>query len=211
MLRITVTVSAPDPASIGRAAAVLREGGIAAIPTDTLYGLAVNPFDRAAVAKLFTIKNRAIEKAVPLVASDIDQLRSRIGALPAIAERLASHFWPGPLTLVVAAPAALAPDVTGGRGTVGIRIPAHEVTQALCAAAGTPLTATSANISGRPATDDPDVVAAELGARIDLLVDAGRTAGGAPSTIVDVTAGEPRLIRAGAIEWHAVLAATTTG
>jgi L-threonylcarbamoyladenylate synthase len=211
MLRIHVTVSAPDPASIGRAAAVLREGGIAAIPTDTLYGLAVDPFDPAAVAKLFTIKNRAIEKAVPLVASDLDQVRSRIGALPTIAERLANHFWPGPLTLVVLAPAALAPDVTGGQGTVGIRIPAHEVTRALCAAAGTPLSATSANISGRPATDDPDVVAAELGARIDVLVDAGRTAGGAPSTIVDVTGGEPRLIRAGAIEWHAVLAATTTG
>ena len=211
MLRINVTVSAPDPGSIERAAAVLREGGIAAIPTDTLYGLAVDPFDPAAVSKLFTIKNRAIEKAVPLVASDLEQVRSRIGALPTVGERLAKQFWPGPLTLVLAAPAALAPEVTGGRATVGIRIPDHEVTRALCAAARTPLTATSANISGRPATADPDVVASELGARIDLLLDAGRTAGGAPSTIVDVTGSEPRLIRAGAIEWHAVLAATTNG
>ena len=85
MLRINVTVSAPDPGLIGRAGALLREGGIAAIPTDTLYGLAVNPFDPAAVAKLFTIKNRAIEKAVPLVASDLNQVRSWIGTLPTIA------------------------------------------------------------------------------------------------------------------------------
>ncbi len=101
--------------------------------------------------------------------------------------------------------------MTGGKGTVGVRVPAHEVTRALCEAAGAPLTATSANISGRPATADPAVVAAELGTRIDLLVDAGTTAGGLPSTIVDVTGNEVRLIRAGAIAWHAVLAATTAG
>ena len=209
MLRINVSASAPDPESIGRAASVLRAGGIAAIPTDTLYGLAANPFDAAAVARLFTIKNRELEKAIPLVACDLRQVRLRIGWLPEVAERLARRFWPGPLTLVVSAPVGIAPDVTGGTGTVGVRVPAHEVTRALCAAAGAPLTATSANISGRPATADPETVASELGTRIDLLVDAGPTPGGPPSTIVDVTGQEPRLIRAGAIEWHDVLAAAT--
>ena len=209
MLRITVSASTPDPGSIERAAAVLRAGGIAAVPTDTLYGLAADPFNPAAVARLFTIKARDAGKAIPLVAAGIEQVRARFGPLPPLAERLATRLWPGPLTLVLHAPPSIANEVTGGSGTVGIRVPAHDVTRALCDATGAPLTATSANISGRPATADPDVVASELGARIDLLVDAGMTAGGSPSTIVDVTGSEVRLIREGAIAWHAVLAATT--
>jgi len=209
MLRIIVSAAAPDPASIGRAAAVLRAGGIAAVPTDTLYGLAADPFNPAAVSRLFTIKDREAGKAIPLVAAGIEQVLARFGLLPPLAERLAGQFWPGPLTLVLRAPPSIANEVTGGGGTVGVRVPAHDVTRALCQAAGAPLTATSANISGRPATADPAVVASELGARIDLLVDAGITPGGPPSTIVDVTGNELRLIREGAIAWHAVLAATT--
>ena len=209
MLRITVSASAPDRAAIVRAATVLRAGGVAALPTDTLYGLAADPFNAAAVSRLFTVKDREAGKAIPLVAAGIDQVRACFGPLPPVAELLASRFWPGPLTLVVHAPASLADGVTAADGTVGVRVPAHDVTRALCEAAGAPLTATSANISGRPATADPDVVESELGARIDLLVDSGTTPGGPPSTIVDVTGPELRLIRAGAIEWHAVLAAAT--
>jgi L-threonylcarbamoyladenylate synthase len=209
MIRVVVNAAAPDPVSIGRAASTLRSGGIGAIPTDTLYGLAANPFDRAAVGRLFTIKNRDLERALPLVAADLGQVRSCVGGLTMLAERLAERFWPGPLTLVVPAPGLMAAEVTGGSGTVGIRVPAHDTTRALCAATGVPLTATSANISGTPPTNDPDIVAAELGAYLDLLVDAGRTPGGPPSTIVDVTGTEPRLIRAGAIAWDAVLSAVT--
>lgn len=207
MLRITVTAAAPDRESIGRAASVVRAGGVAAIPTDTLYGLAANPFDVAAINKLFTIKRRDLEKAIPLVAADLAQVESAIGVLPPLGARLARAFWPGPLTLVVRAPETLAVEVTGGTGTVGVRVPACEVTRALCAAAHMPLTATSANISGEPATNLPEAVAAALGARLDVLVDSGPTAGGPPSTIVDVTGPEPRLIRAGVIAWDDVLAA----
>ncbi len=209
MLRIIVTAAAPDLESIGRAASVVRAGGVAAIPTDTLYGLAANPFDVAAINKLFTIKRRELEKAIPLVAADVAQVEAAIGRLPPLGVRLARAFWPGPLTLVMRAPEALAVEVTGGTGTVGVRVPACEVTRALCAAAHVPLTATSANISGEPPTNLPDQVAASLGARLDVLVDSGPTAGGPPSTIVDVTGHEPRLIRAGAITWDAVLAAAT--
>lgn len=209
MLRITVTAVSPDRESIGRAASVVRAGGIAAIPTDTLYGLAANPFDVVAIDKLFTIKRRELEKAIPLVAADVAQVEAAIGVLPPLGRRLARAFWPGPLTLVVRAPEALAVEVTGGTGTVGVRVPACEVTRALCAAARSPLTATSANVSGQPATNLPDDVAVSLGARLDVLVDSGPTAGGPPSTIVDVTRHEPRLIRAGAIPWDAVLAAAT--
>ena len=112
------------------------------------------------------------------------------------------------LTLVIAALPTLAPEVSGGMGTVGVRVPDHAVTRALAAAVGGPLTATSANISGEPATSQPDDVAARLGARLDVLVDSGPTPGGPPSTIVDATGDEPRLIRAGAIAWDAVLAAS---
>ena len=177
-----------------------------ALPTDTLYGLAVDPFNAIAVERVFAIKGRAAGRALPLVAADEGQVREWIGPLSPRGERMARRFWPGPLTLVVRAPDTLAAGVSDANGTVGIRVPAHTVTQALCAEAGRPLTATSANLSGQAPTDDPDVVADTLGTQIDLLVDAGPTPGGAASTIVDVTGPELRLIRAGAIAWEDVQA-----
>jgi L-threonylcarbamoyladenylate synthase len=210
MRRIVVTAAAPDRHAIDDAAAVLRAGGIAAIPTDTLYGLAADPFNAAAVARIFTIKIRQMERALPLIAGSIEQVERAMGAMTPLARQLAGSFWPGPLTLVLTAPDTLPPEVTGGGGTVGVRVPAHAVARALCDAVGGPLTATSANISGTPATSEADVVAAQIGARLDLLVDAGTTAGGPASTIVDVTGTELRLIRAGAIAWDAVLAASTS-
>jgi L-threonylcarbamoyladenylate synthase len=205
MVRILVHPEQPEAAAIERAAAVLRSGGVAVIPTDTLYGLAANPFDAAAVDRVFAIKGRLAERALPLVAASADQVREWIGALPPMGERLAARFWPGPLTLVVAAPRSIAPAVTGGGPTVGVRVPDSAVARALCAASGVPLTATSANRSGALPTREPDVAAEALGADVDVLIDAGATPGGAPSTIVDVTGAEPQLIRAGAIAWDDVL------
>jgi L-threonylcarbamoyladenylate synthase len=209
MHRIVVAATAPDRRAIQDVAAVLRAGGIAAIPTDTLYGLAADPFNPAAVERIFTIKSRELERAIPLIAASLEQAQHALGGMTPLASRLAVAFWPGPLTLVLTAPDRLPMEVTGGGTTVGIRVPAHEVARALCDAVGGPLTATSANVSGQPATSDPAVVVDELGSRLDVLVDAGTTPGGPPSTIVDVTGREPRLIRAGAISWDAVLAAST--
>lgn len=206
MRRLIVDAASPSPQAIDEAASVIAAGGVVAMPTDTLYGLAADPFSADAVSRVFAVKGRDLAQALPLMASDADQVADRFGALGPIASRLAAAFWPGPLTLLVAAPAALAPAVSGGTGRVGVRVPAHEVARALCRRAGRPLTATSANRSGDPASDDPDVVARALGDRVDLLVDAGRTPGGAPSTIVDVTGPAPRLVRAGAIDWKEVLA-----
>ncbi|MGE0449427.1 MAG: L-threonylcarbamoyladenylate synthase [Vicinamibacterales bacterium] len=207
MVRLVVDAREPDRETIARAAAIVRAGGVAAVPTDTLYGLAVDPFDASAVGRLFTIKSRSQERALPLVAADAGQVRAVLGVLSPLGERLASSFWPGPLTLVMRAPEGLAVEVTGGGTTVGVRVPADAVVRALCAAVGTPLTATSANVSGQPPTANPDDVAAALGGSIDVLVDSGRTRGGPPSTIVDVTGPVPHLIRAGAVEWEHVLAA----
>lgn len=206
MLRLVVDPVQPDLAVIKRAARIIREGGVAAIPTDTLYGLAVDPFNQRAVARVFAIKGRSTERALPLVAANTAQIETWLGALSPQAQRLAERFWPGPLTLVVPAPSTLASDVVGGGDTVGIRVPAHEVARALAAACGRPVTATSANASGQPATDDPDRVARDLGGQLDMLLDGGRTPGGLASTIVEATGDHPRLIRAGAIAWDEIMA-----
>lgn len=206
MRRVLVDPLAPQSDAIQEAATWICGGGVVAIPTDTLYGLAVNPFDAAAVARLFAAKGRPDDRALPLIAADAAQVMTHIGPLTATAGRLARRFWPGPLTLLLHAPASLAHDVSAGTGRVGIRVPAHHIACAVAAAVGTPITATSANVTGESPTNDPDVVERTLGGVVDFLLDTGRTPGGAPSTIVDVTADPPALIRAGAIGWDEVQA-----
>jgi L-threonylcarbamoyladenylate synthase len=179
---------------------------LVALPTVTLYGLAADPFRADAVARVFAVKGRAEDRALPLIAADVDQIVERLSPLSQIAEQLAAKFWPGPLTLLVPAPAALARDVTGGTGRVAVRVPAHDIARAICRAADRPITATSANRSGEPATADPAEVERALGDDIDLLIDAGPTRGGAPSTIVDVTGAAPRRVRAGAVSWEDIQA-----
>jgi len=204
MRRVWVDPAAPQRDAIEEAAKWILAGRVVAIPTDTLYGLAVDPWSAVAVDALFAAKDRPAERAIPLIASDRAQVETAIGPLSPTAARLADRGWPGPLTLVVPAPPALAAAVTGGTGTVGVRVPNHDVARAIARLAGRPITATSANLSGEPATDDPDRVEASLGDRIQMLVDVGRTAGGPPSTIVDVTGAAPRLLRAGAVAWDEI-------
>ena len=204
MRRVFVDPGAPQRDAIQEAAKWILNGGVVAIPTDTVYGLACDPFRADAVARVFAVKGRAAERALPLVASNAAQVAAHLGTLPPLGARLAERFWPGPLTLIVAAPASLVRDVTGDTGTVGVRVPADEVARAIAAACGRPITATSANLSGEPATGSPDEVERTLGDRVDLLIDTGPTRGGPPSTIVDVTSAEPRLVRAGAIAWDEI-------
>ncbi len=206
-IRVTVNPDAPDPKALKRAAAVLSRGLMVGIPTDTLYGLAVNPRDPAAIAALFRTKRRELEQAVPLVAADVDQVERQAGRMSPLARRLASRFWPGPLALVIEASPELAPGVHGGTGKVAVRVPAHVVARELARTAGYPLTATSANRSGEtpPSTADEVVAALSDVAELTLVLDAGPTPGGSPSTIVDATGGEPILVRAGAVPWERVL------
>jgi L-threonylcarbamoyladenylate synthase len=206
MRRVFVDPGSPQRDAIEEAATWIRGGGIVALPTDTLYGLAVDPFSPAAVARLFAAKGRPAERAVPLIAADAAQVATHIGRLSAASERLVAKFWPGPLTLLLAAPDTLARDVAAGTGKVGVRVPADEVARRICAACGRPVTATSANVSDAPATPDPDEVERTLCRRIDLLIDTGRTRGGPPSTIVDLAGVEPVLVRAGAISWDEIQA-----
>ena len=205
MRRVFVDPAAPQSDAIHEAAKWILGGGVVALATDTLYGLAIDPFNRAAVTRLFEVKGREADRAVPLIAADVPQIEEWIAGLTPVARRIAARYWPGPVTLLLPAPASLPPGVTGGRPTVGVRVPAHDVARSICAACRRPITATSANVSGEPATADPDVVEQTLGARIDLLIDTGPSAGGPPSTVVDA-AGPPSLVRAGAVKWDEIQA-----
>jgi len=211
MRRVFVNPESPHRDAVQEAAKLIHAGRIVAIPTDTLYGLAADPFSTEAVARVFAAKGRPASLPVPLVAADVAQVEAWLAPLTVAARRLAGRFWPGPLTLLLSAPRTLAKAVTAGESTVGVRVPNHVVAQAICRAAGRPVTSTSANVSGQAATADPDVVEASLGAAIDLLIDAGPTPGGPASTIVDASGSTLRLVRNGAIPWEDVEACAAEG
>jgi L-threonylcarbamoyladenylate synthase len=184
----------PEPDLIAEAAAVLQRGGIVAFPTETVYGLGANALDEAAVARIFIAKGRPptdpviVHLAAP---GDLSRVAIRI---PADAWKLAETFWPGALTLILHKSAAVPENVTAGLQTVAVRVPSHAIAHALIAAAGVPVAAPSANRFSRPSPTCADHVRADLGGRIDLIVDGGPTPIGVESTIVDLTA-TPAVIR----------------
>ena len=203
--RLIIDPRAPDAERLRDVADALAAGAVVAYPTDTLYGLAVDPRNPAAVHRLLALKGRAPDTAVPVIAADLEQVEAQAGRLTALDRRLAERFWPGPLSLVIDAWTSLAPGVVGADGTVAVRVPAHAVARAIARLAGHPITATSANRSGaRPPATADDVVAG-LGDAVAIVVDAGPTPGGAPSTIVRVREGRMDLVREGAIPWARVL------
>ena len=200
---LRVDPAAPDPAVIAEAAGFIRDGLVVAYPTDTLYGLAVDPRKATAVSRLFALKGRPETSALTLIAADMAHVRAA-GEMNATAERLAVQWWPGPLTLLISASGVLAPAVLAGGSTVGIRIPAQPAAIALARAAGFCITATSANRSGSPAASTAPDTAAAL-PEVDAILDGGPSPGGRPSTIVDVSRPEPALVRAGPIAFDHVL------
>jgi L-threonylcarbamoyladenylate synthase len=185
----------------GRAAAVdvLRAGGIVALPTDTVYGIACDLAAPGGVERLFAAKSRPAERAIMLLLADPAQA-GRIGVVGDAARLLAEAFWPGGLTLVVPrrADVRLPAALTAGVPTIGLRAPDHPSPRALSRAVG-PMPTTSANISGRPEAGDAAAIVEQLGDSIDLVLEGGPAAGGPASTVVDCTVERPRIIRAGAI------------
>jgi L-threonylcarbamoyladenylate synthase len=204
VIRYTMDPTEPDAGAIAAAVEVLRRGGIVAYPTDTLYGLAVDPRSDTAVTRVFDVKERGRAAAVALIAADVLQAQEA-GAFGASELAMARAFWPGPLTIVVPASNELSRRLTGDLRTVGVRVPAHPVARALAAAFGACVTATSANVSGGTPPMTADEVAAALDERIDAIIDAGPAPGGPPSTIVEFADGRPVLRRSGAIAWDRVL------
>jgi L-threonylcarbamoyladenylate synthase len=182
-----------------QARAILAADGVLAVPTETFYALAAHPFREEALKRLFSLKDRPLNKPVLLLVSGPEMLSQAATQVPETARRLMDAFWPGPLTLIVPARAELSSYLTGNTGTVGVRQPRQNATLSLLAALGVPLTGTSANRSGRPPVVTASEVAREFGLGVALIVDDGPCPGGLPSTIVDVSVTPPVLRRAGAV------------
>jgi L-threonylcarbamoyladenylate synthase len=186
-------------AQIKAAADVLRRGGLAAYPTDTVYGLGARGDDPVAIRRVFVLKNRPSDQALPLLIGDLSQLTMVARNLPLLAERLIERFWPGALTLVLLKNAALPDAITAGGDTVAVRLPGHPVPRALSTVLGVPVVGTSANLSGMPSALTAEEVKIQLGDRVDYIVDGGRVSGGVESTVLDLTGALPRILREGAV------------
>ena len=191
--------AAPDGRIIAEAAAVVRRGGLVAFPTETVYGLGANALDEAAVARIYTAKSRPGFNPLIVHCPDTAAARELVAEWPAAATRLAGAYWPGPLTLVLPRHTSIPGIVTAGLPTVAVRVPAHPVALALLRAAGVPVAAPSANRSTELSPTTADHVARRLGGGADLLLDAGPTAVGIESTVIDLSGSEPRLLRPGTI------------
>jgi tRNA threonylcarbamoyl adenosine modification protein (Sua5/YciO/YrdC/YwlC family) len=191
---------APPPATVVlQAVRMLAQGLPIGIPTDTVYGLAVDPFRAGAADRIFAAKRRPRDVNLPLLVSGVEQALSVSTAVPALALELMARYWPGPLTIVIPAKAGLAADLGDDDVTVGVRAPDHPVPLALCAALG-PLATTSANRHGEPPLTTAADVDAAFGDALPLVLDGGVCAG-SPSTVVDCTGEELKLLREGRIPW----------
>jgi L-threonylcarbamoyladenylate synthase len=196
---VTARVVADDAGGRALAVDVLRDGGVVALPTDTVYGIAVSLATPGGIERLYRIKRRPPDKAVMLLLDDAAQA-ARAGRITPAAAALAAACWPGGLTVIVPQrpdvrwPAAL----TGGSPTIGLRVPDHDAPRALARGVG-PLPTTSANLSGVPEAADAAGIVAQLGDEIDLILDGGPARGGLASTIVDCTSAQPAITRVGAV------------
>lgn len=184
-------------------AELLRLEKIGAIPTETYYGLACNPFSQKALERLISIKGREESKPIPLLLGRLDDLVLVAERIPPIGQKLMKLFWPGPLTLVLPARKGLPKLITAGTGTVGVRLSSLEITRKVAQAFGGSITGTSANISSQPPISDPEEVANSL-PNLDFILDAGRTEGKAPSTVISVVENRLELIREGAIPFEEI-------
>ncbi|MBM3884857.1 MAG: threonylcarbamoyl-AMP synthase [Gemmatimonadetes bacterium] len=189
----------PDEALLQEAAALLRGGGLVAFPTETVYGLGAHALDAAAVRRIFSAKGRPAFNPLIVHVPDVATAKTLVTAWPEVADRLAARWWPGPLTLVLPKRAMVPDEVTAGRASVAIRIPAHPVARALLAAVGLPIAAPSANRFTELSPVTGAQVARSLGDRVAMILDGGRTPVGIESTVVDCTTTPPTLLRPGTI------------
>lgn len=185
---------------------MLRGGGLVAFPTDTVYGLGCYPFDEAAVERLFAAKERDRSKAIPLLLAGGEDLGAVVPSGGRVLEALVRRYWPGPLTLVVPCCDRLPAVLTAGGGSVAVRVPDHPVARDVLRGAGGVLATTSANRSGEASATTAEEVLAQLGGRVDLIIDGGRSPGGVASTVLDLTAQPPVVLRAGPLGQAELLA-----
>jgi L-threonylcarbamoyladenylate synthase len=193
--------------ALSAASGVINRGGIAAVPTETFYGLCARYDDPAVLERLYAMKRRPKNRAIPLIIGNAAMLGLVAAAVTGPAHRLITRFWPGPLTLLLDAREDLPQLITAGTGKVAVRVPGASFALDLARSIGIPLTATSANISGLPPAESKEEVIRHFGNALDIVIDGGRTPGGLPSTIVDVTGERVRIVRPGKISEGEVLEA----
>ena len=196
----------PEPELIALVVRSLSAGRVVALPTDTFYGLAVDPINLRAVDRIYELKSRARHKPLSLLIGDTAQAYGLARQIDTAFDRLAERFWPGPLTLVVKAGTRLPLRVTANTGNVALRVPEAAIARAVVDALGLPITATSANLLGMPECTDAASVCEQLGNQIPLIVDGGPTLRSTPTTIVDLSGGglSWMILREGAIPTHEI-------
>ena len=201
-----IKVDTEDNLKMGlkKAADSILSGGLVAIPTESFYGLAVNATNTRAIQRLLDVKKRGADQPILILIPSVEQLAQYVVLIPQIARPLMKKFWPGGLTLIFEAKPNLPRELTAGTGKIGIRLSSHPVATALAQAVGSPITATSANISGQPACSSAKEVSKQLGKRVDLILDGGETAGGKGSTVLDVTMDPPVVVREGMVSWEKI-------
>ncbi len=204
--RRTTSTDEEREAAVDAAANAVRRGQLVVIPTDTVYGLAADAFSHDAVRALLEAKGRGREMPPPVLISAVTTLDALADGIPEWARTLVESFWPGPLTLVLRQQGSLMWDLGETRGTVAVRMPDHEIALAVLERTG-PLAVSSANTTGRPAATDADAVEEMLGDAVAVVIDAGKSPGGEPSTIIDATLPEGRVLRVGALSLDVLNAA----
>jgi len=194
-----------EPADLERAVQRLKEGGVVAIPTDTLYGLAADVFSHSAIDRVFAVKGRPKDLALPVLVGGWGQVREVAKNLPPQAKALVERFWPGGLTLVVEKADGLPDQLTAGGPTVAVRMPDHPVPIRLIEGLGSPITGTSANLSGGADLLSLAELTEQIGSLVDQVITTGPEPKGTASTVIDITGDKPKLLRQGAIPLESIL------
>jgi len=200
----TTILPIDHPKAVKRALVLLNKGALVAFPTDTVYGLGASAFNGRAIEEIYIAKNRPLEKSIPILIGDINDLEQVAVDVPEIALKLAERFWPGPLTLVIPKRASL-PRQVSSTSTVGVRMPDHPFTLNLLRLAG-PMAVSSANLSGQSNPTTAEQVKNQLSGRLSLILDGGRTPGGISSTVIDCLGAELVILREGPLSMDQILA-----
>lgn len=188
-----------DQRIIEEAGAVIRRGGLVAFPTETVYGLGANALDGAAVKKIFEAKGRPQDNPLIVHISDFDELEPLVAEVPEIARKLMDRFWPGPMTIIFKKSSVIPDETSAGLDSVGVRMPSNQVARAIINAAGVPVAAPSANISGRPSPTDVGSCIEDLSGKVDMIIGGEKCEVGVESSVIDVTAYPPCILRPGGV------------
>ncbi|HET6462063.1 MAG TPA: L-threonylcarbamoyladenylate synthase [Syntrophales bacterium] len=199
---LNVNRQRPEDAMIAEASSILKAGGIIAYPTETFYGLGADGRNEEAIKRIFLIKGRNFKNPISVIIGNVNDIRGLVEEIPEFALHLMERFWPGALTIIFKASPDVSPLLTAGTGKIGIRLSSHPVAAALATKLGNPITATSANLSGKHECTRAGEVIQGIGDQIDAIIDAGQTRGGPGSTVIDVTRKRPAILREGLIPKH---------